>query len=190
MVPMSYIGAYPFASSTTWVSPDYIKATQKTFEALWDCKGCGAQKLLGKTHRCCPQCGLPQNASDRYKPAEEERIYVKGEPRPPNRNHTHSDDLEGGEFVHSDWQALKRRPDASRRPRVPRSRQGLHAVRGSEQQQVHVLLLLRNKSRPGLGCADCAGKVPVRDGVCACTRVCVCRGGGGVSAQGTDQTAS
>ena len=25
-----------------------------TFEALWDCKGCGTKKLLGKTHRCCP----------------------------------------------------------------------------------------------------------------------------------------
>lgn len=70
-------GRYPYATKETWKSPAYLTYTSKTFEAFWDCKGCGATKLLGKTHRCCPQCGLPQDAKDRYKPAPHERVYVQ-----------------------------------------------------------------------------------------------------------------
>ncbi len=41
-----------------------------TFEMWWDCPRCGADKLLGKTHRYCPSCGAPQEASARYFPPQ------------------------------------------------------------------------------------------------------------------------
>ena len=50
--------------------------TTATYEMLWDCKFCGAQKLLGFTHRHCPNCGAPQNAQERYFPSEAEQTPV------------------------------------------------------------------------------------------------------------------
>lgn len=47
-----------------------------TYEMFWDCASCGTQKLLGKTHRRCPECGAPQDASRRYFPEEHEKIAV------------------------------------------------------------------------------------------------------------------
>ena len=47
-----------------------------TFEMLWNCSFCGAQKLLGKTHRRCPQCGAPQDAASRYFPAPGEEVLA------------------------------------------------------------------------------------------------------------------
>lgn len=38
------------------------------YEMLWDCRYCDAKELLGKTHRYCPGCGAPQDASARYFP--------------------------------------------------------------------------------------------------------------------------
>ncbi len=47
------------------------------YEMLWDCKFCGTSKLLGITHRYCPNCGAAQAAEQRYFPADAEKIAVK-----------------------------------------------------------------------------------------------------------------
>lgn len=49
-----------------------------TYEMLWDCSSCGTQKLLGKTHRRCPNCGAPQDPTRRYFPAPGEEVPVTG----------------------------------------------------------------------------------------------------------------
>ncbi len=54
-----------------------MTVNEKTYEMLWDCKYCGSAKLLGLTHRHCPSCGAPQDATSRYFPADEERIAVE-----------------------------------------------------------------------------------------------------------------
>lgn len=46
------------------------------YEMFWDCASCGTRKLLGKSHRRCPECGAPQDASRRYFPAEHEKVAV------------------------------------------------------------------------------------------------------------------
>ena len=51
--------------------------TVKTYEMLWDCEYCGAVKLLGKTHRHCPECGAAQNPERRYFPEESEKVAVE-----------------------------------------------------------------------------------------------------------------
>lgn len=50
---------------------------EPVYEMLWDCRHCGAKKLLGLTHRYCPECGSPQNAEFRYFPAEQDKIAVQ-----------------------------------------------------------------------------------------------------------------
>ena len=52
-------------STTTYV--------KETFEMLWDCPACGSTKLLGVTHRFCPNCGHPQGHERRYFPPPGER---------------------------------------------------------------------------------------------------------------------
>ncbi len=47
------------------------------YEMLWNCRFCGSEKLLGKTHRFCPACGSPQDPEWRYYPADDEKIAVK-----------------------------------------------------------------------------------------------------------------
>ena len=47
------------------------------YEMLWNCEYCSATKLLGKTHRHCPQCGAAQDPSARYFPPDEEKIAVQ-----------------------------------------------------------------------------------------------------------------
>lgn len=49
----------------------------KTYEMLWDCQFCGTQKLLGKTHRHCPNCGAPQDPNSRYYPSDDEKVAVE-----------------------------------------------------------------------------------------------------------------
>jgi len=44
---------------------------------LWDCEFCGTKKLLGKTHRFCPNCGAQQDPKARYFPSDEEKVAVK-----------------------------------------------------------------------------------------------------------------
>ncbi len=48
-----------------------------TYQMLWDCKYCGTQKLLGLTHRHCPTCGAPQDATARYFPSEADKVIVQ-----------------------------------------------------------------------------------------------------------------
>lgn len=46
------------------------------YEMLWDCKYCGTEKLLGKTHKFCPVCGAQQDPEWRYYPSDEEKVAV------------------------------------------------------------------------------------------------------------------
>lgn len=48
-----------------------------TYQMLWDCKYCGTEKLLGVTHRHCPNCGAAQDPAWRYFPAEEDMVAVE-----------------------------------------------------------------------------------------------------------------
>ena len=50
---------------------------EKTYEMLWDCEYCGTKKLLGKTHRHCPECGAAQDADRRYFPEDDEKVAVE-----------------------------------------------------------------------------------------------------------------
>jgi hypothetical protein len=47
------------------------------YQMLWDCGYCGARKLLGVTHRYCPECGAPQDPTRRYFPSDEDKIAVE-----------------------------------------------------------------------------------------------------------------
>lgn len=47
------------------------------YEMMWDCKFCGTAKLLGVTHRYCPNCGSAQDAEKRYFPSDAEKVAVK-----------------------------------------------------------------------------------------------------------------
>ncbi len=49
----------------------------KVYEMLWDCKFCGTKKLLGKTHRFCPNCGAQQDPTWRYFPSDAEKVAVQ-----------------------------------------------------------------------------------------------------------------
>ncbi|MCB9436029.1 MAG: zinc ribbon domain-containing protein [Anaerolineales bacterium] len=53
------------------------KSVVGTYEMLWDCEACGTKKLLGVTHRFCPNCGATQNANARYFPAEGEEVALE-----------------------------------------------------------------------------------------------------------------
>ena len=47
------------------------------YEMLWNCEFCGATKLLGKSHRHCPQCGAAQDPGSRYFPPDDEKVAVQ-----------------------------------------------------------------------------------------------------------------
>ena len=47
------------------------------YEMVWDCRYCGAKKLLGLTHRHCPSCGAQQDSNARYFPADHEKVAVQ-----------------------------------------------------------------------------------------------------------------
>ncbi|MBX7080320.1 MAG: hypothetical protein K1X88_14080 [Nannocystaceae bacterium] len=47
-----------------------------TFQMLWDCPQCGTAKLLGLTHRHCPNCGGAQDPARRYYPSEADKVAV------------------------------------------------------------------------------------------------------------------
>lgn len=57
----------------------YIRGlmSEPVYEMLWDCRYCGARKLLGLTHRHCPNCGGQQDVNARYFPPDSERIAVQ-----------------------------------------------------------------------------------------------------------------
>ncbi|EIJ40939.1 hypothetical protein BegalDRAFT_0012 [Beggiatoa alba B18LD] len=48
-----------------------------TYQMLWDCEYCNTPKLLGVTHRFCPNCGAPQATEKRYFPKAGEEIAVE-----------------------------------------------------------------------------------------------------------------
>ncbi len=50
---------------------------ERTYQMLWDCPMCGTEKLLGKDHRHCPNCGAPQDPDRRYFPKEEDKVEVE-----------------------------------------------------------------------------------------------------------------
>ena len=49
----------------------------KTYEMMWDCGACGTPKLLAKSHKHCPTCGSPQDATWRYFPPDDEKVAVE-----------------------------------------------------------------------------------------------------------------
>jgi hypothetical protein len=51
--------------------------SEPVYEMVWDCRYCGAQKLLGLTHRHCPNCGAAQDPNARYFPADHEKVAVE-----------------------------------------------------------------------------------------------------------------
>lgn len=57
-----------------------LRAMEKTYQMLWDCTYCGHKKLLGLSHRFCPNCGGPQNAALRYYPSDAEKVAVEDHP--------------------------------------------------------------------------------------------------------------
>ena len=58
-------------------SVDVTAPMEPVYEMLWDCRFCGTKKLLGLTHRHCPNCGGPQNADERYFPSDAEKVPAK-----------------------------------------------------------------------------------------------------------------
>lgn len=50
---------------------------EPVYEMLWNCSYCSTQKLLGLTHRHCPNCGAKQDPNARYFPAEHEKVAVQ-----------------------------------------------------------------------------------------------------------------
>lgn len=50
------------------------------YEMLWDCPACDTPRLLGLTHRHCPNCGAAQDPSRRYFPRDEDKVAVEGHP--------------------------------------------------------------------------------------------------------------
>lgn len=50
---------------------------ERTYEMLWDCRFCGTTRLLGKTHRFCPNCGGAQDPGWRYFPSDAEKVAVE-----------------------------------------------------------------------------------------------------------------
>ncbi|MCP4695492.1 MAG: zinc ribbon domain-containing protein [Gammaproteobacteria bacterium] len=57
---------------------DEVRVSEEgTYEMLWNCQYCGTAKLLGNTHKFCPNCGGPQAPDARYFPADDEKIAVR-----------------------------------------------------------------------------------------------------------------
>ncbi len=65
------------ASSPPAIPDAPIDPAAPVFEMFWDCRYCGTRKLLGKTHRFCPNCGAAQEPSARYFPSDAEKVAVK-----------------------------------------------------------------------------------------------------------------
>jgi len=49
----------------------------KTYEMMWNCSYCDTKKLLGKSHKHCPNCGTAQDPNTRYYPSDDEKIAVE-----------------------------------------------------------------------------------------------------------------
>ena len=44
---------------------------------MWNCSYCDTKKLLGKSHKHCPNCGTAQDPTKRFFPPDEEKIAVE-----------------------------------------------------------------------------------------------------------------
>lgn len=68
----------PVASAMAPAPPPMagVVLQKPVYEMFWDCRNCSTKKLLGKTHRHCPVCGVPQKAADRYFPKDHEKVAV------------------------------------------------------------------------------------------------------------------
>lgn len=49
---------------------------KKTYQMFWDCAHCGTKKLLGISHRHCPNCGAAQDENKRYFPPDGEEVEL------------------------------------------------------------------------------------------------------------------
>ncbi len=49
----------------------------KTYEMMWDCSYCDTKKLLGQSHKHCPNCGTAQDPTKRYFPPDDEKVAVE-----------------------------------------------------------------------------------------------------------------
>jgi len=58
------------------MSDSEVRVEEARYEMLWDCAYCGTKKLLGKTHKHCPECGASQDVNNRYFPPEDEKVPV------------------------------------------------------------------------------------------------------------------
>lgn len=52
------------------------ETTIGNFQMFWDCGHCGTTKLLGVSHRHCPNCGAAQDERKRYFPPEGEEVEL------------------------------------------------------------------------------------------------------------------
>lgn len=67
-----------YAPVVAWSAEEGAVARELgTYQMLWDCGFCGAEKLLGLTHRHCPSCGAPQDPARRYFPSEADKVAVE-----------------------------------------------------------------------------------------------------------------
>lgn len=48
----------------------------KNYQMFWDCGHCGTKKLLGVSHRHCPNCGAAQDETKRYFPPDGEEVEL------------------------------------------------------------------------------------------------------------------
>jgi hypothetical protein len=75
-IELGGIESFTLASNEPAV-PRVDALTDVAYEMLWDCKFCGAKKLLGLKHRHCPSCGAPQSAEDRYFPSDADKVRAE-----------------------------------------------------------------------------------------------------------------
>jgi hypothetical protein len=59
------------------MADDEQRHGEGTYQMLWDCRFCGTKKLLGVTHRHCPNCGAAQDPEWRYFPAEADMVRLE-----------------------------------------------------------------------------------------------------------------
>lgn len=76
-VPASEAVPTPSAPPAPVRVGDTTTYDEGVYEMLWDCKFCGTEKLLGKTHKFCPTCGATQDPEWRYFPSDDEKVAVK-----------------------------------------------------------------------------------------------------------------
>lgn len=67
----------PKTQTKTSASTTSNKPKVGQYQMFWDCPACGTKKLLGVTHRFCPNCGTAQDPKLRYFPAQGEEVALE-----------------------------------------------------------------------------------------------------------------